>query len=115
LIIRRIFTNKDGSTGTVNLICSDLTLTGEEVATIYQKRWKVEEFHKSLKSNAGLAKSPTRTPTTQNNHIFMTIMAVFKLECLKIKHQTNHFALKAKLYIKATQQAFAKLQQFKTA
>jgi len=42
-------------------------------------------------------------------------MAVFKLECLKIKHQTNHFALKAKLYIKAIRQAFAELQQFKTA
>ncbi len=115
LIVRRIFTNKDGSTATVNLVCSDLTLTGEKVAAIYQKRWKVEEFHKSLKSNAGLAKSPTRTPTTQNNHIFMAIMAVFKLECLKIKHQTNHFALKAKLYIKAIRQAFAELQQFKTA
>ncbi len=102
LIVRRIFTNKDGSTATVNLVCSDLTLTGKKVAAIYQKRWKVEEFHKSLKSNAGLAKSPTRTPTTQNNHIFMAIMAVFKLECLKIKHQTNHFALKAKLYIKAS-------------
>ncbi len=115
LIVRRIFINKDGSTATVNLVCSDLTLTGEKVAAIYQKRWKVEEFHKSLKSNAGLAKSPTRTPTTQNNHIFMAIMAVFKLECLKIKHQTNHFALKAKLYIKAIRQAFAELQQFKTA
>jgi len=115
LIVRRIFTNKDGSTATVNLVCSDLTLTGKKVAAIYQKRWKVEEFHKSLKSNAGLAKSPTRTPTTQNNHIFMAIMAVFKLECLKIKHQTNHFALKAKLYIKAIRQAFAELQQFKTA
>ncbi len=115
LIVRRIFTNKDGSTATVNLVCSDLTLTGKKVAAIYQKRWKVEEFHKSLKSNAGLAKSPTRTPTTQNNHIFMAIMAVFKLERLKIKHQTNHFALKAKLYIKAIRQAFAELQQFKTA
>ncbi len=115
LIVRRIFTNKDGSTATVNLVCSDLTLTGKKVAAIYQKRWKVEEFHKSLKSNAGLAKSPTRTPTTQNNHIFMAIMAVFKLECLKIKHQTNHFALKAKLYIKAIRQAFNELQQFKTA
>ncbi len=115
LIVRQIFTNKDGSTATVNLVCSDLTLTGKKVAAIYQKRWKVEEFHKSLKSNAGLAKSPTRTPTTQNNHIFMAIMAVFKLGCLKIKHQTSHFALKAKLYIKAIRQAFAELQQFKTA
>ncbi len=40
LIVRRIFTNKDGSTATVNLVCSDLTLTGEKVAAIYQKRWK---------------------------------------------------------------------------
>jgi len=83
LIVRRVFTNKDGSTATLNLVCSDLSCDGEHVATLYQKRWKVEEFHKSLKSNAGLAKSPTRTVTTQNNHVFMSIYAVFKLECLK--------------------------------
>ncbi|MEI6709258.1 MAG: transposase [Methylococcales bacterium] len=67
------------------MVCSGLTCDGEQVATLYQKRWKVEEFHKSLKSNAGVAKSPTRTVTTQNNPIFMAIYAVFKLECLKIK------------------------------
>lgn len=115
LFVRRIFTNKDGSTGRLNLICSDLACDGEQVATIYQKRWKVEEFHKSLKSNAGLAKSPTRTATTQNNHIFMSIYAVFKLECLKIKHKTNHFALRAKLFIKANQMAYAELQKLRTA
>ena len=32
-----------------------------ELDTIYQRRWKVEEYHKSLKSNASLAKSPTKT------------------------------------------------------
>lgn len=66
LLVRRVFTNKDGSTATLNLVCSDLSCDGEHVATLYQKRWKVEEFHKSLKSNAGLAKSPTRTITTQH-------------------------------------------------
>jgi len=65
LIVRRVFTNKGGSTGLLNLVCSDLTLDGDRVATIYKKRWKVEEFHKSLKSNAALAKSPTRTVRTQ--------------------------------------------------
>ncbi len=90
LLIWRVFTNKDGSTSLLNLVCSDLTCDGEYPATIYQKRWKVEEFHKSLKSNAGLAKSPTRTVTTQNNPVFMAIYAVFKLECLKIKHKANH-------------------------
>jgi hypothetical protein len=115
LLVRRVFTNKDGSTATLNLICSDLSCEGEQVATLYQKRWKVEEFHKSLKSNAGLAKSPTRTVTTQNNHVFMSIYAVFKLECLKIKYKTNHFALRAKFLIRATQQAYAALQSLRTA
>lgn len=115
LLVRRVFTNKDGSTARLNLVCSDLSCDGEQVATLYQKRWKVEEFHKSLKSNAGLAKSPTRTTRTQNNHIFMSIYAVFKLECLKIKHKTNQFALRAKFFIKATQQAYAELKILRAA
>jgi len=115
LFVRRVFTNKDGSIGLLNLVCSDLACNGGQVTTIYQKRWKVEEFHKSLKSNAGLAKSPTRTVTTQNNHIFMSIYAVFKLECLKIKHKTNHFAMRAKLFIKANQIAYEELQKLRAA
>lgn len=115
LLVRQVFTNKDGSTGWLNLVCSDLTCDGDTVTTIYQKRWQVEVFHKSLKSNAALAKSPTRRVTTQNNHVFMAIYAVFKLECLKIKHKTNHFALRAKLFIKATQQAYAELQCLRAA
>jgi hypothetical protein len=84
-------------------------------SAIYQKRWKVEAFHKLLKSNAALAKSPTRAVTTQCQHVFMSIYAVIKLECLKIKHKANHFALRAKLSIKATQQAYAELQKLKAA
>jgi IS4 transposase len=56
-IVRQVFTNKDSSISLLNLVCGDLTCNGEHVATLYQKRWKVEEFHKSLKSNASLAKS----------------------------------------------------------
>lgn len=115
LIVRQVFTNKDGSMGILHLVCSDLTCDGEQVTTIYKKRWKVEEFHKSLKSNAALSKSPTRTVTTQNNHVFMSIYAVFKLECLKLKHKLNHFALRAKLFIKATQQAYSELQALRAA
>jgi 2-keto-3-deoxy-galactonokinase len=115
LLIRRIFTKKDGSTGVLNLVCSDVTLDGEAVAMIYQKWWKGEEFHKSLKSNAALAKSLTRTVMTQNNHVFMAIVAVFKLECLKMRHKLNHFALRAKLLIKTTQQAYQQLQALRAA
>jgi len=115
LLVRQVFTNKDGSTGLLNLVCSDLTLDGEQVTAIYQKRWRVEVFHKSLKSNAALAKSPTQTRTTQNNHVFLSIVAVFKLECLKMQHRLNHFALRAKLFITATQQAYRQLQALRAA
>lgn len=82
---------------------------------LYQKRWKVEEFHKSLKSNAALSKSPTKTIKTQANHIFMAIYSVFKLECLKIKRHLNHFAMRAKLFIRANQMAYLELQKLKGA
>jgi len=53
--------------------------------------------------------------TTQNNHVFMSIYAVFKLECLKIKHKANHFALRAKLFIKANQMAYEELMKLRAA
>jgi DNA-binding ferritin-like protein (Dps family) len=45
----------------------------------------------------------------------MSVCAVFKLECLKIKRNMNHFALRAKLLVKATQQAYQALQTLKGA
>ena len=107
----RVFTNKDGSTGTLYLVCSDVSLSGDHIATIYQKRWKVEEYHKSLKSNAAVAKSPTKKVTTQISHLVMSMIAVFKLECLKIKHHLNHFALRAKVLIKANLAAMSELKK----
>jgi len=115
VIVCRIFTNKDGSMGSLNLVCSDITLDGDTIATIYEKRWKVEEFHKSLKHNVDLAKSPTKTIRTQSNHIFLSVLSFFKLECLKIKHNLNHFALRAKLLLKANQIAYSELQRLKGA
>ncbi|WP_235187580.1 IS701 family transposase [Methylobacter tundripaludum] len=115
LLVRQVFTNKGCSTGLLNRVSSNLTGNDDTITTIYQKRWKVELFHKSLKSSAALAKSPTRRITTQNNHVFMAIYPVFKLECLKLKHKTNYFALRAKLFIKATRQAYAELQALQAA
>jgi len=111
VLARQVFTNKDGSTGVLYLASSDLLLDYGRITAIYQKRWNVEVFHKSVKSNTGLARSPTHTVRTQSNHFFASIYAFFKLELLKTKHQLNHFALKSKLYIKALQASFAELQR----
>jgi hypothetical protein len=114
-LVRQVFKNQDGSTGTLHLVCSDITCDYETITTSYKKRWQVEVFHKSLKSNAGMAKSPTQTLRTQSNHVFMAIVAVFKLECLSVKAKLNPFALRLKLLINATRSAFARLEAFQAA
>jgi len=73
----------------------------------------VEEYHKSIKSNLGIAKSPTRTTVTQNNHFFASICAYFKLELMSTRISTNHFALKSKLYVRALMASFKELQSLK--
>ena len=78
-------------------------------------RWKVECFHKSLKSEAALAKSPTKRVRTQSNHVFMALYAAFQIECLRVRHHMKHFALRAQLYRKAIRTAFDELQKLKTA
>ena len=115
LLVRRVFHNKDGSTGILYLACSDTTVSRGFILSTYQKRWPVEVFHKSLKQNAALGKAPVRRVVTQNNHVFAVLYATFKLECLKIKRRLNHFALRAHLYLKATRVAFDELQALKAA
>ncbi|RKX63664.1 MAG: hypothetical protein DRP42_07345 [Tenericutes bacterium] len=94
---------------------SQLTADWKTITTIYKKRWNVEVYHKSLKSNAASAKSPARRVNTQSNHTFASIVAVFKMECLKIRTKLNHFVLKLKLYLKAVRSAFDELQKIKAA
>lgn len=113
LLVKQVFTNKDGSTGELYIVTNDLSLSPPQVYAIYQKRWNVETFHKSLKQNAALEKSPTKYEVTQANHIFAAMIAFCKLEILKLKEQQNHFALKSRLYLKAIKAAFAELQQLK--
>lgn len=108
-LVKQVFTNGDGSIGIRYLVTSDLDLTYDETTTIYGKRWNVEPYHKSLKQNASLSKSPTKTVTTQSNHFFAALCAYIKLEMLKVATKTNHFALKAKLYVNALRSAFQTL------
>ena len=95
----------------MHLVCSDLTCDYDAITSTYKKRWQMEVFHQSLKSNAGMAKSPTQNLRTQSNHVFMAIYAVFKLECLNVKSKINSFALRFKLLINGTHSAFDQLQK----
>ena len=109
-LLTKVFKNANGSTGVLYLVSNDMTSSAERLYEVYQKRWRIEEFHKSVKQNASLAKSPTKIVKTQSNHIVASIIAYCKLEFLKIKTKLNHFALKYKLILRANQIALKELQ-----
>ena len=109
-LLKKVFKNENGSTGVLYLVSNDMTSSAERLYEVYQKRWRIEEFHKSVKQNASLAKSPTKIVKTQSNHIVASIIAYCKLEFLKIKTKLNHFALKYKLILRANQIALKELQ-----
>lgn len=113
LLCKQVFTNKDGSQGVLYLVTSDLNLTALQMQAIYQTRWKVEVYHKSLKSNASFSKSPTKTIRTQSNHFFACLWAYVKLESLRLKTKLNHFAMKGRIYQAAIVSAYKELQVLK--
>lgn len=113
LLIKQVFINQDLSIGVQFLVSNQLDLSAEQFTALYKKRWSVEQYHKSIKQNAAIAKSPARTVQTQSNHIFAAIYAYVKLEKLKFAHALNHFALKAKIYQAALKAAFNELALLK--
>jgi hypothetical protein len=109
LLTKQVFTHEDGSTGILYLVTSDLTLSSDQTQKLYQRRWSVEVYHKSLKQNVSLERSPTRTTTTQRNHLFASLCAYLKLESLRWQTKLNHFALKSKIYQSALKAAYSEL------
>ena len=95
------------------LVSSDTDLDQARLTTIYQRRWKGEEYHKSLKQNASMGKAPTKTLATQATHFFAAVLAYTKLEVLKLKCGIGHFRLKAQLYTVGLKAIYHQLGQLR--
>lgn len=114
LLTKQVFKDEDNTVGELYLACSDVSLSYDQINTYYKKRWGVEEYHKSVKSNVAFAKSPAKTIKTQMNHFVLSIVAYVKLEWLKQRTGLNHFAMKAKIYLAAQQAAYNELKKLST-
>lgn len=115
LLLKQVFKNEDGSQGVRYLVASDLTLSASEILGIYQKRWKTEEHHKSIKQCSSLGDSPSHTPATQQAHCIAAIISYVKLEKLKLKNRMNHFALKSQIWVEATRHAMDSMSKLSTS
>lgn len=107
------FKNGDGTTGVLYLLSSDMSIEAEGMLELYKRRWSIETYHRSLKQNTSLQKSPTRRPSTQRSHLFASILAFVKLESLKLSTRLNHYAIKQRIYLRALVKAMDELHQLK--
>lgn len=110
VLLRQVFTNKDGSIGTLYLVSSDITLTYTTMTDLYHKRSKIEQYHKALKQQCALTRSPARTVVTQSSHIFCSLCAFIKLEMLRVVTTVSYEGLKLNLYLQALKTAFKHLR-----
>jgi len=68
---------------------NDLNLSKLDVESIYAKRWKIEEYHRGLKQQTGIAKCQSRLQRSQRNHIWCSIHAFLILELHRMKTNTS--------------------------
>lgn len=113
-VTKQVFKNEGGTVGELYLVCSERGLTYETINARYQKRWGIEEYHKSIKSITALAKSPTKTIKTQMNHFILSIIAYIKMEFVKLRTKKNHFAMKNKIYEAAQKLAYNEFKKLST-
>lgn len=113
LLTKQVFKDGDSEQGVLYLVTNDLTADTVSIQTQYARRWKVEEFHKSIKSNTGYARSPAHTVRSQSNHLFLSMLAFVKLEALRLSTTKNHFALKSLLTLNAMKLALRDLNSLK--
>jgi IS4 transposase len=77
LITKQVFKNGDGSTGALYLATNDLSLDYQSLTTIYQKRWKVEAFFRSIKNNTAFCQSTNENSTNTANSFYSIYDCVF--------------------------------------
>src|SRR5436305_3915191 len=112
LVVKQVYKNADGSSSTLYLATSDLELSAEQMLQLYKRRWKVEEYHKSMKSNCSLAKCQARSLTSQQSHFYLAALAFLLLEKTKVKEDHNHFALKKQLNLLTIKYGMKVIKQY---
>lgn len=106
-LVKKVFKNGGkGNIGVTYLISNDITLTSDALYKRYQKRWRIEEYHRSLKQYVSVSKSPSRSENAQPNHIVLSMMAYSELELLGKSTNKSIHALRYELLLKSNMAAF---------
>lgn len=107
--------NENGNTIDRFLVSNDLDLSAALFEKLYQKRWTIEEYHKSLKQNLSIGQCQARNVKSQINHFYLCISAFFRLEHIRHRTNMNHFSIKKALYISSLRASYEHLAAFSAA
>jgi len=110
-LIKQVFADKDGSTGTPYPVSSDTGMTYDQITATRRRRWNAECYHESLRQNVASEKSPAKVVSTQKNHFSASLCGYVRPEMPGFSGRLNHSALKAEIYINALRSAFSELQK----
>ena len=113
LLMKKTFKNEGDSPGILYLINSDLSLDGASLLKTYKKRWKIEEYHRSIKNNTSLTKSPTKKEKSQLNHLFCSLYSFVKLEVMSLEQKVCQTSVRMKLILKVQQAGLAELRNMR--
>jgi len=88
LCLRKISYRDEKGRG-YEFICNNLTISAEEIALLYKKRWNIELLFKKLKQNFQLNYFYSETENGIKTQIWCTLIAQLLLQVLKIKTETK--------------------------
>ena len=114
-LLRHRYTNADGSGALIHLCTNAPELSGEQILALQKRRWSVEVYHKSLKQNAAAGRAPLWSVRATLNHLWASLCAYVRWERLRLRHHSNHFALKARIRLAAQQSALCAFRALSSA
>jgi len=90
--------------GDIKYLATDnLKLTDyDEFTNHFEKRWKIEEFHRGIKQTTGIQNCYSIKASSQKTHIYAAFTAFIKLEINRIKEHISWYEQKAQIIRNAT-------------
>jgi hypothetical protein len=112
LVAREVFKNGgDANCGTLYLATSDLELRGADILGLYQRRWKIEEYHRSLKQNCCAGGAQVYHPQAHQSHLRLAAFAFIRLEKARCRLDKNHYQLLREINELKTKHALKAIRQ----
>lgn len=90
--LRRVVVDRPTKSRPLELVTNDLERSAEEVASVYKRRWEIENFFKWLKQNLKIKRFLGRSENAVKIQIYTAIIAQLLVELYRRIHSPNSTA-----------------------